>query len=192
MTLKAAHFGGNYMGAFLGATGMVVGILGGICWLVYSSIKHRSKRKPLVLIGIGTVFFVVGVSITPSSNDSEKTTPSHLSKQGTVLVDLKNSYHDEYQKSVDVTYNKYTKAFEIRVYDKRILNDLDKKLNDSNEPTPDLDKLLDKMKQSSNCVDDKFGKYKHSIQLKSNNDDTVTYYIAYQGKLENNGKIKKQ
>jgi hypothetical protein len=48
------------------------------------------------------------------------------------------------------------------------------------------------MKQSSDYVDDKLGKYKHSVQLKSNNDDTVIYYIAYQGKLENNGKIKKQ
>lgn len=108
------------------------------------------------------------------------------------MVDLKNSYHDDYKKSVDVTYNKYTKSFEIRVYDKRILNDLDKKINDSNGNTPDLDKLLNKMKQSSDYVDDKLGKYKHSVQLKSNNDDIVIYYIAYQGKLENNGKIKKQ
>lgn len=171
------------MGALLGATGMIVGIIGGLCWLIYSFLKHKSKRKPLILIVLGILFLIVGVSITPSSSESKESETTHLTKTQSVLAHLKNSYYNDYKDTVKVTYDKSSKVYNLETTDTKILNELKSKINKTNRETPNLDRLLNQMKISSKYINSKLGNNNYSLQLKGGANNTKNYYSAYNGHL---------
>lgn len=69
------------MGAFLGAIGLVIGIIGGLIWLIYSFVTHRSKKKPALLIIAGLFLTIVGISITPDTHKNTEEKAEQSSKK---------------------------------------------------------------------------------------------------------------
>ena len=59
------------MDAIFGLLGFM-GFIGGIIWLIYAAFKHKAKKKPLLLILVGAIIFIVGASL-PSNGQANKT-----------------------------------------------------------------------------------------------------------------------
>lgn len=58
------------MGAFLGAIGLVIGIIGGLIWTIVALIRHKNKRNPLILLVVGVILTGIGFSATPTSKSN--------------------------------------------------------------------------------------------------------------------------
>lgn len=54
------------MGAFLGAISSLV-IFVSLIWLIVNLVKHKSKKKSLLILGAGLILFFVAIAITPDA-----------------------------------------------------------------------------------------------------------------------------
>ncbi|MCW3778656.1 hypothetical protein [Levilactobacillus namurensis] len=169
------------MEAFLGAIGIVGGIFGGIAWLIYSFIKREKKRYPLILILVGLLVTGYAASITPTketttkSSSSSSITSSHHNQISPILSKLASDYLGDGH----ITYNKYTKAFQIKLSDKTLIKELNQNIKNSNTSTPNLDKLLNRMKKSSLYISKKVSNTSFELV----NEENHAYYSAHSGNL---------
>lgn len=102
------------MGTFLGAIGLVIGIIGGLIWLIYAFIKHHNKKGPALLIVAGLFLTIAGISLTPDTHRSTDKKVEQSSKKASSSSTQSNpNAISEFNTFVDTnpSFNEFTRKF---------------------------------------------------------------------------------